>query len=65
MLQFFLDISPLLLCRSDNIIIESLTDSSALTTQLPAAPLCINPKDLQVYKGKNLQFIIKSAQYYL
>ncbi|RZC37630.1 tyrosine-protein kinase hopscotch [Asbolus verrucosus] len=44
------DKSPLLLCQSDNLPGDSLTDSSALSSIMPTAPLCINCKDLQVYK---------------
>ncbi|XP_044265655.1 tyrosine-protein kinase hopscotch [Tribolium madens] len=46
------DVSPLLLCQSDNLPGDSVTDTSALRTILPTAPLCINCKDLQVFKGQ-------------
>ncbi|CAH1103307.1 unnamed protein product [Psylliodes chrysocephalus] len=47
------DISPLLLCRIDNIEGDSLTDSSVLNAlSMPTMPLCINCKKLQVYKGQ-------------
>ncbi|KAL1488030.1 hypothetical protein ABEB36_015403 [Hypothenemus hampei] len=45
------DVTPLLLCRSDTLIGDSVTDSSALL-QIPPNPVIINYKDLQVYKGQ-------------
>lgn len=49
---FLLDKSQLLLCRSDNLLSAKLTDSSALNEVMHSSPLCINSKDLQVYKGR-------------
>ncbi|CAG9813018.1 unnamed protein product [Phaedon cochleariae] len=47
------DISPLLLCRKENIIGDSLTDTSSVDVLLPqGSPLCISCKNLQVYKGQ-------------
>lgn len=46
------DKSPLLLCRSHNIAGDALTDSSAVHNLSSFTPLCINSKDLQVYKGQ-------------
>ncbi|CAG9764694.1 unnamed protein product [Ceutorhynchus assimilis] len=45
------DVSPLLLCRSDSLKGDALTDSSSLHQLIPDGPVCINYKDLQVYKG--------------
>ncbi|KAG5896415.1 hypothetical protein JTB14_022498 [Gonioctena quinquepunctata] len=45
------DVSPLLLCRNENLVGDSLTDSSALNMLIPNAPLCIDCRNLQVYKG--------------
>ncbi|KAF5274388.1 hypothetical protein FQA39_LY07268 [Lamprigera yunnana] len=45
------DKSPLLLCQDNSIVGDSVTDSSALKDILSFTPLCINSKDLQVYKG--------------
>lgn len=50
---FFLDKSPLLLCRDDKLMGDSLTDSSAAFGILPSSPLCINSSDIQVYKGQS------------
>ncbi|KAJ8985905.1 hypothetical protein NQ317_010662 [Molorchus minor] len=44
------DDSPLLLCKSENKIGDSLTNS-ALEMVIPTSPVCISCKDLQVYKG--------------
>ncbi|XP_030744957.1 tyrosine-protein kinase JAK2 isoform X2 [Sitophilus oryzae] len=46
------DISPLLLCRSESVVGDALTDSSSLNVLIPQGPVCINYKDLQVYKGQ-------------
>lgn len=46
------DQSPLLLCQPEVIAGDSLTDSSSIACLLPSAPLCINTRDLQVYKGQ-------------
>lgn len=48
----FSDKSPLLLCQCDDIAGDSLTDSSSALDMLPTTSLCINSKDIQVYKGK-------------
>ena len=48
-LFFYIDISPVLLCRSEKLVGDSLTDSSAV---IPPDPVCINIKNLQVFKGK-------------
>ncbi|KAF7271454.1 hypothetical protein GWI33_015675 [Rhynchophorus ferrugineus] len=46
------DVSPLLLCRNESVVGDSLTDSSSLNVLIPTGPVCINYKDLQVYKGQ-------------
>ncbi|XP_031329480.1 tyrosine-protein kinase hopscotch [Photinus pyralis] len=46
------DISPLLLSRTDNIAGDSVADSTAVHSLIPAQPLCIHSRDLQVYKGQ-------------
>ncbi|XP_018575344.1 tyrosine-protein kinase hopscotch [Anoplophora glabripennis] len=46
------DVSPLLLCKSENIVGDSLTDSSNVNALMPSSPTCINCKNLQVYKGQ-------------
>ncbi|XP_023023371.1 tyrosine-protein kinase hopscotch isoform X3 [Leptinotarsa decemlineata] len=46
------DISPLLLCRNENLVGDSLTDSSALNVLIPTSPVCIDCRNLQVYKGQ-------------
>ncbi|XP_017778377.1 PREDICTED: tyrosine-protein kinase hopscotch [Nicrophorus vespilloides] len=43
------DKSPLLLCKEVNMSGDSLTDG-AEDTSIPSVPVCINIKDLQVYK---------------
>ncbi|KAF2897768.1 hypothetical protein ILUMI_08399 [Ignelater luminosus] len=45
------DKSPLLLCRDDKLMGDSLADSSAVFGILPSSPLCINSSNIQVYKG--------------
>lgn len=47
------DVSPLLLCQSEKLLGDSLTDSSALISlAMPTTPVCINCKNLQVFKGQ-------------
>ncbi|CAG9828556.1 unnamed protein product [Diabrotica balteata] len=47
------DISPLLLCRSETLVGDLLTDSSVLNSiNMPTLPVCINCKSLQVFKGQ-------------
>lgn len=55
----FLDKSPLLLCQSENLSGDSLTDSATLNNLIPTTPLCINCKDLQVFKGNHSQIFFK------
>ncbi|XP_060536188.1 tyrosine-protein kinase hopscotch-like [Cylas formicarius] len=43
------DLSQVLLCRSDSLVGDSIADTSQIS-ELPSTPVCINFKDLQVYK---------------
>ncbi|KAJ8947274.1 hypothetical protein NQ318_014170 [Aromia moschata] len=56
------DDSPLLLCKSETMIGDSLTDSTTLNVLLPTSPMCINCKDLQVYKVFPIKAIIISLK---
>ncbi|XP_066255438.1 tyrosine-protein kinase hopscotch-like isoform X2 [Euwallacea similis] len=58
------DISPLLLCRSENMVGEALTESSLLPELVLKNPVCINFKDLQVYKGQRKDGLRKITHVY-
>ncbi|XP_018333328.1 tyrosine-protein kinase hopscotch [Agrilus planipennis] len=45
------DNSHLLLCQNETLVGDSLTDGSSVKGLIPSSPLCINNRDIQVYKG--------------
>lgn len=50
--MLFPDESPLLLCKNDTYSGDALADMADVSGLTSPNPLCINPKDLQVYIGK-------------